>query len=208
MLKKCLLEYWINSNLIKDKALLKAFEKINRENFVLPEYKSQAYNDIPLPIGYNATISQPITIMIMLQALEIKPNSKILEIGTGSGYTAALMSKIAYKGKIFSIDIIPELIEFARNNLKKENIKNIKLVCKDGSQGLKSESPFNRIIINAACKEIPKTLLLQLKNKGILIAPIGKYSQKMIKFTKINNKFKEEYLGDFIFVELKNNSKY
>lgn len=200
--KQELIDYWKNKNIITNENILKAFQEVKRENFVLLEYKDSAYEDVPLPIGHESTISQPTTIMIMLQALEIKENQKILEVGTGSGYTAALISRINTKGKIYSIDIIPEVIEFAKNNLK--NIENIELFCKDGKQGLKEFAPFDRILINAACKEIPKELISQLKVNGILVAPIGpEYQQKMIKITKEKDKLKEEYLGDFVFVKLK-----
>lgn len=203
--KENLISSWIKSGLVRDYNLIKAFKEIKRENFVLPEYRESAYEDIALPIGKDSTISQPSTIMIMLQALELKPHLKVLEVGTGSGYTASIMSKIVgEKENIYSIDIAPELIDFAKNNLEKENIKNVKLFCRDGSKGLKEYSPFDRILMNTACKEIPKELIKQLKINGILIAPIGsEYSQKMIKFTKGKNKLKEEYLGDFVFVKLK-----
>lgn len=202
--KQELIDYWKNKNIITNENILKAFQDVKRENFVLKEYEEGAYEDVPLPIGYESTISQPTTIMIMLQALDIKENQKVLEIGTGSGYTAALISKINKKGKIYSIDIIPEVIEIAKKNIEKENIKNIKLFCKDGKNGLKEFAPFDRILVNAACKEIPKELISQLKINGILVAPIGpEYQQKMIKITKEKDKLNEEYLGDFVFVKMK-----
>lgn len=202
--KEDLINQWKSSGLIKNERLLKSFQEVKREDFVLPKYKESSYEDIALPIGYESTISQPSTIMIMLQALELKPNLKVLEIGTGSGYTAALMSKIIWKKRyIFSIDIIPELVRFAKDNLKKEKIKNVKLFCRNGKKGLKEHSPFDRILVNAACKETPKELIKQLKINGILVAPIGsEHHQKMIKFTKEKNKLKEECLGDFVFVKL------
>ncbi len=196
------MEYWTKSGLVKDKNLLKAFEKIRRENFVSPKHKEASYEDIALPLGFGSTISQPSTIMIMLQALELKKGLKVLEIGTGSGYTAALISEIT-KTTVYSIEIVSELVEIAENNLKKEKIKNVEFFCVDGSKGLKEFAPYDRILVNAACKEIPKELLKQLKVKGIMVAPIGKeHSQKMIKFTKEKNKIKEEYLGEFVFVSM------
>ena len=202
--KQDLINNWKNSKLIKDEKLLRAFQEIKRENFVLPEYKNNAYEDIALPIGHESTISQPSTIMIMLQALELKEDDKVLEIGAGSGYTAALISKIVTRGKIYSLDIIPEIIEFAKNNLENEKIKTIQLFCRDGKKGLKEFSPYNKILVNAACKETPKNLIKQLKVNGIMVAPIGhEYKQKMMKFTKEKDGLKEEYLGDFVFVKLK-----
>ncbi len=205
MNKKELVAHWLDSGLVSDNKLIEAFLKINRENFVTEEYKKNAYEDIALPIGYGSTISQPSTIVIMLQALELKPDQKVLEVGTGSGYTAALISKmIEPNGKIYSIDIVPELIEFAKENLKKESIDDVKIFERDGKKGLKENAPFDRILVNAACEEIPKELINQLKTNGILVAPIGPmYNQKMIKLTKEENKLKEEYLGDFVFVKLR-----
>ncbi len=203
--KESLIKYWNKTGLIHDVKLINAFKEVKREKFVLLEYKDKAYDDIALPIGYGSTISQPSTIMIMLQALEIKPDNKILEIGTGSGYTAALMSKIiSNKGKIYGLDIVPEIIEFAERNLTEEKIKNVELFCEDGSKGLKKYAPYDRILVNAAAKDTPKELINQLKINGILVIPIGsEHHQKMIKFTKEKNKLKEEYLGDFVFVKLK-----
>lgn len=205
MTKESILEFWNRTGLVTNTKLIEAFKEINRESFVPPEQKDYAYSDIALPIGYESTISQPTTIMIMLQSLELKPNQKVLEIGTGSGYTASLMSKIIEpKGKIYTIDIVPELIEFAKNNLKKENIKNVELFCRNGKEGLNEKAPFDRILVNAASKEIPQELIKQLKINGILVIPIGPdYGQKMVKFTKEKTRLREEYLGDFLFVKLK-----
>ncbi len=202
--KNYLVKHWEYSGLTKNKKLLSAFKKIKRENFVLPEHKEIAYDDIALPLGYDSTISQPSTIIAMLEALDLKEGLKVLEIGTGSGYTAAIISKIiGKKGDIFSIDIIPQITEMAKKNLAKEKIKNIRLFCNDGSKGLKKYAPYDRILVNAASAEIPKELLKQLKVKGIMVAPLGKeHSQKMIKFTKEKNKIKKEYLGEFVFVSM------
>src|SRR3989344_1820545 len=186
--KEQLIRYWKKSGLVKNKKLIKSFRRIKRENFVLPEYKNKAYEDIALPLRHSSTISQPSTIMIMLEALELKKGLKVLEIGIGSGYTASLIAEITEK-KVYSIDIVPELIKTAENNIKKEKIKNIRLFCRDGSKGLKKFSPYDRIIVNAGSKEIPKELIKQLKTNGMMVVPIGsEHSQKMIKFTKEKNK--------------------
>ena len=183
-----------------EKQLIKAFKQVKRENFVLKQYKEQAYQDIPLPILKNQTISQPSTVMLMTNALDLQKNNKILEIGSGSGYQSAILSKLAKK--IYTIEIIPELTKLATKNLK--DYKNVKVIQGDGSLGYAKEKPYNRIIVTAACPSIPYELIDQLKPNGILIAPIGtQYQQKMIKITKTKDKIKEEYLGDFIFVKLK-----
>ena len=203
-MKNNLIDYWLNSGIITNKKVIDSFKKIPREDFVLKEFYDQAYSDQALPLIKEQTISQPTTVMIMTQALEPKPGQKILEIGTGSGYQAALLSNIVgKKGKIYTIERIPELVKLAKTNIKKLKIKNIEIIRGDGSKGYQKEAPFERIIVTAACKEIPKILITQLTDKGILIAPVGPtYSQKMIKLKKKKDKIKTETLGDFVFVPL------
>ncbi|HLC86535.1 MAG TPA: protein-L-isoaspartate(D-aspartate) O-methyltransferase [Candidatus Nanoarchaeia archaeon] len=185
--------------------IIQAFKSINRENFVPEELKSQAYYDIPLPLKEGATISQPTTVLLMLQYLEINKGNKILEIGSGSGYNAALISKlVGQKGKIVSVEIDEGLVDFAKNNLKKENIRNVKVVLGDGSKGYIKESPFDRIIVTAAVQEVPEALMKQLKLNGILLAPVGStLSQELIKFRKLKKEIEVEYLGTFSFVPLR-----
>ncbi len=204
--KKRLIEYWLKNRVVKDKRFIEAFKKIRRENFILEEYKEEAYVDYPLPILEGQTISQPTTIAIMTQALELKKGHKVLEIGTGSGYQAAIISVIVgNKGKVITTEIKKSLVDFAKKNLKKAGIKNVKIIHSDGSSGYEREAPYDAIIVTAACPEIPKKLLEQLKIGGILVAPVGSiFLQKMLKVKKIGkNKFKIEDLGEFRFVPLK-----
>ncbi len=201
MQKQTLIKHWKDQGLFQEK-YLEAFKKIKRENFILKNYEHEAYEDIPLPIGFNQTISQPSTVMIMTIALEPEIDSKILEIGTGSGYQAALLSVLSPKGKIFTTEIIPELAEFAKLNLK--NYKNVTVLNIDGSKGYEEEASYDRVIFTAAVPKIENFILDQLKDPGILIAPIGdKISQEMIKITKKDLQLKKENLGYFIFVPLK-----
>lgn len=204
-MKQSLIDYWINTKTITDKRVINAFKKIQRENFLPKNLKKYAYEDKPIPILKKQTISQPTTVMIMTQALEVKPGNKILEIGSGSGYQSALLSiLVGKKGKIFTIEIIPELVKFTKENLKKSRITNIDVIGGDGSKGYKKQAPYDRIIITAACPQIPKPLIEQLKIDGILVAPIGSiYPQKMLKIIKKKNKLITQNLGDFIFVPLK-----
>ncbi len=202
-MKENLINYWKKTKLITDKRVLAAFEKIEREDFVLDEYKKQAYEDVPLPIKADQTISQPTTIMIMTQALELKKGDKVLEIGAGSGYQAALIAEIVKPSIVYTIEFLSELALFARNNLEKAGIKNVKVICADGSKGYEKEKPYSKIIVTAACPKVPKPLLEQLKDGGILVAPVGSlYGQKMLKISK-NDELKVEDLGEFIFVKLK-----
>src|SRR3989344_4316909 len=199
MSKKDLIDNWKNSGLIINKKLLNAFNKVNRENFVLNN--KEAYYDIALPILNKQTISQPSTIMIMLQALELKEDDKVLEIGTGSGYNLALICKIVKK-IVYSVEVNKELIDFAEKNLKKEKIKNFKIFHENGFFGLKKYAPFDKIIVTAAPIEIPVELIKQLKINGIMIIPVGKYTQKMLRVIKRKNGLEKKDLGEFVFVPM------
>jgi|SRR3989344_1202424 len=204
MSKQDLINFWKDSGLITDERLLDAFKKVRREYFVLN--KNESYDDRALPILCRQTISQPSTIMIMLQALELKKDDKVLEVGTGSGFNLALMCKIV-KGIVYSLEIHKELIEFAEKNLKKARIRNYKIFHRNGYFGLREYAPFDKIIITAAPKEIPIELINQLKENGIMIAPVGEYSQKMLKITKRDDKIIKQDLGDFIFVPMVKDNK-
>lgn len=203
--KRKLIDYWTSSEIVKDKRLIKAFEKIPREKFVKKEHIDEAYGDYPLSIGEGQTISQPTTVVLMTEALELKEGDKVLEIGAGSGYQAAIIANIVgQKGKVISTEIVPELVEFAQENIKRLKIKNIKVVKHDGSKGYKKEAPYDKIIVTAGCPEIPKPLIKQLKENGIIVAPVSNLNdQIMIKARKKGNKLIEEKLGYFMFVPLK-----
>src|SRR3989344_820315 len=200
MQKSQLLQQWREQSIIEDEKILKAFSEIKREDFIPKEYQHQAYEDSPLPLGHGATISQPTTIMLMLQALDIKPCNKILEIGTGSGYNTALLAELTgKKGKVITIEFVKELAESAAKKL--QPYKNVKVIYADGKYGYQKEAPYHRIIATAACQEIPEALLKQLRLNGILVIPIGPYhNQEVIKLTKGKGELKRESLGSFVFV--------
>src|SRR3989344_1192416 len=185
------------------KQILSAFEKIKREDFIPENLKERAYEDAALPLEFGQTISQPYTIATMLSLLELKPGFKVLEIGSGCGYVLALISKIVGKnGKVFGIEIIKSLFDSSRKNLK--NYENVKIYAGDGKSGLSKYAPFDRILISAASDKIPKKLIGQLKEKGIIVAPLGnRYEQSLMAFEKINRglQLKKEIPG-FIFVPL------
>ena len=209
--KKRLIDYWQSSGIIKDKRVIEAFKAIPREKFIPEEHVKEAYGDYPLSIGKGQTISQPTTIMLMTEALELKEGDKVLEVGAGSGYQAAIIAKmVGSKGKVIATEIIPELAKSAQKNIKKLKIKNVKIVNHDGSQGYKKQSPYGRIIVTAACPKVPPPLLKQLKDNGILVAPVGPVflGQSMLRIRKIRNEFEEENLGSFAFVPLKGKYGY
>lgn len=199
-MKERLIKYWLKLGI--DKKVISAFKKVPREEFVLKKYKKETYEDIALPIKAGQTISQPTTVIFMLNALELKKGMKVLEVGAGSGYNAALISCIVKNGFVYTTEIIKELVRFARDNLKK--YKNVKVLNVDGSKGYSKEKPYDRIIITAGCPEIPKVLVEQLKENGIIVAPVGDvHVQKLIKCRKVKGKLVCEDLGDFRFVPLR-----
>lgn len=183
------------------KNILDAFSEVERENFIPKNLREQAYEDTALPIGKNQTISQPYTISVMLSLAKLKKGEKVLEIGSGCGYVLALVSKIVgSKGKVFGVEIIKELFELSKENLRKYN--NIEVYNRNGFFGLKEKAGFDKILISAAIEKIPKFLVEQLENNGIIVSPIKKaYGQSIISFKKIKNelKIKKEIPG-FIFV--------
>ena len=199
-----LIKFWRDNFGFRD-IELKAFKEINREDFIPEELKNAAYQDMPLPLVRGKTISQPTTVMIMTHALELEPSEKVFEIGTGSGYQAAIIAKIVEpKGKVITTEVVPELISFARQNLRRAKISNVLVYEDDGSNGMQSEAPFDKIIITAACKEFPKPLLEQLKPEGIIVGPVGnKYEQEMVRGIKDKSGHLElEFLGPFLFTPM------
>jgi len=181
---------------------MNAFSKVPREKFIPEKLKPRAYEDTALPIGQGQTISQPYTIAMMLSLLELKREQKVLEIGSGCGYVLALLSEIVgKKGEVFGIEIIKELAENSKRNLGV--YKNIKVYNKNGADGLEEHAPFNRILISAATEKIPDKILHQLKDKGILVAPVGVFgieqSLTAIQRTGKNFTIKEKIPG-FVFV--------
>ena len=182
-----------------------AFSKVNREEFIPEFLRNAAYQDTPLPLLRGKTISQPTTVMIMTHALELQPDEKVFEVGTGSGYQSAIIASIVgQKGKVITTEVVPELVSFARQNLKKAGITNVSVYEEDGSSGMQSESPFDKIIITAACKEFPKPLVKQLKPEGIIVGPVGNQNeQEMVRGIKDKNGHLElEFLGPFLFTPM------
>ena len=189
---------------IYDKNVLRAMEKIRRDLFVPSSYKESSYEDRPLPLIKNQTISQPYTVAYMLQELELKEGLKVLEIGAGSGYNAALIAEIVKPGRLYTIEIVKELVKLAKDNLKKAKINNVRIIEGDGSKGYEKEAKYDRIVFTASAPEIPKPLKDQLKDNGIILGPVGgDYGQSMIKCKKSKKEFVCQNLGGFIFVPLK-----
>ena len=194
----------LRSRGITDERVLKAMEKIPRHLFVDEGLQDQAYNDNPLPIGENQTISQPFMVALMTSALELKGREKVLELGTGSGYQTAILAEIA--DQVFSIERIAFLASRARKVLDSLNYFNVAIRVGDGSYGWKEESPFDGIIVTAGAPDIPKPLLEQLRIGGRLVIPVGdRYTQTLMRITRLSQDLKElkqEDLGACRFVSL------
>ena len=193
----------IRSYGLDNKSILDAMARVPRHEFVPYELQDMAYDDGPLPIGRNQTISQPYTVALMLDALELKDGQKVLEIGAGSGWNAALLQElVGRQGRVYAVEIIEELALEARENLKKVG-SGARIIVGDGSIGLKKHAPYDRIIVTSACPEIPAPLVEQLADGGIIVAPVGRLFQTMIKGIKSGQGLKTESLGSFRFVPLK-----
>lgn len=185
---------------IKDQDILGALSKVRRENFVLNEYYERAYDDSALPILDGQTISQPFTVCLMLELLEIKKGLKVLEIGTGSGYLTTLLFELGLE--VFSIERSQILFESANKMLKSLNI-NANLKLGDGTEGWIEQAPYDRVIISAASPIFPDYLSNQLNDGAIIVCPVGdKNSQTMIKGIFRNNRFDLSKHDDFRFVPL------
>lgn len=170
----------IAANGIDDEAILNAFILFPRELFVAEELVQKAYDDCPLPIGYGQTISQPFIVAFMLKMLDVKPEHKVLEIGAGSGYQAALLSALAQH--VTAIELIPELYNIAKERLQQLNITNATIINGDGYLGWEENAPYDRIIVAAAAPFVPNALLSQLSPNGKMIIPVGKHMQtQMLK---------------------------
>jgi protein-L-isoaspartate(D-aspartate) O-methyltransferase len=186
---------------IKEPKVLSAFRKVPRHLFVSEALRDQAYGDYPLPIGEQQTISQPYIVAEMTQALELGKDDRVLEIGTGSGYQAAILSQIVYR--VYSIERIRSLYLKARSLFDKLQYHNIVTKYADGTKGWQEESPFDAIIVTAGAPEIPDVLVKQLVEGGRLVVPVGnQHTQELIKIYRDKKKIQQSNLGGCRFVKL------
>lgn len=192
---------------ITDSKVIKAMRRVPRHLFVPDNYSSEAYGDYPLPIGYGQTISQPYIVAYMTEAVVPSAGKKALEIGTGSGYQAAVMAEIV--DSVFTIEIVPELAAASAGIFQKLGYKNIIGRSGDGYNGWLGHSPFDIIIVTAAATEIPKPLIDQLAENGRMIIPVGNPGsvQELILLTKKNNRIQKTNLAPVRFVPLTRKAK-
>jgi protein-L-isoaspartate(D-aspartate) O-methyltransferase len=180
--RRRMVERQIRDRGIKNQAVLEAMMKVPRHRFVTAEYVTSAYEDHPLPIGQGQTISQPYIVAYMTEAAEISDNEKVLEIGTGSGYQAAILGELAKE--VYTIEIIPELAERARRTLGDLGYKNVHVKTGNGYEGWAEYAPYDGIVVTAAPDEVPKALIDQLAMNGKMVIPVGAWNQEMMIITK------------------------
>lgn len=187
---------------VKDSAVLQAVLTVKRHEFIPAAQADNAYDDRPLPIGYGQTISQPYIVAYMTEAIQLQPHFKVLEIGTGSGYQAAILSKIVKE--VYTIEIIPELGNTAANHLKKTGFTNVRTKVADGYNGWPEHAPFDAIVVTAAAEYVPPPLLKQLKEGGKMVIPVGSpfMTQMLMLVEKKGNKTKTRSLLPVAFVPL------
>ncbi len=191
---------------IDDQRVLNAMRKVERHLFVPPDQTSKAYGDYPLPIGFGQTISQPFIVAFMTNALDIAPGSKVLEIGTGSGYQAAILAELC--DSVFTVEIIPGLAEKARNLLTVLGYRNIRVKIGDGYQGWAQHAPYQAIIVTCSPTHIPVPLVDQLDEGGKLIIPVGeRYEQELVILIKKEGRLKQQAVLPVRFVPMINQNQ-
>ena len=189
---------------IADEKILEAMMRIPRHAFLDSSFEEYAYQDRPFPIGKDQTISQPTTVAFQTQLLEVQKNDRVMEVGTGSGYQAALLSELG--ARVYTIERYKSLKEKAEKNLKKLGYHGINLFYGDGYKGLPAYAPFHKILVTAAAPELPDTFFAQLTDGGILVIPYGRGQvQVMKRFIKQGNEIIEENHGNFAFVPMLRN---
>lgn len=211
--KKNLADYLQKNGVIQNPGIIEAFKRIDRANFVRPNLKGEACGDYPLSIGFGQTISQPTTVAFMLELLEPKESDRILDLGSGSGWTTALLAYIISHGKtadskskngyVYGVEKISELVKFGQENLINYPQLPADIRQAGGELGLPQKAPFDKILVSASAEKLPEKLINQLKIGGVMIVPIHNSIYKIIKTSK-DQFTKQEYPG-FVFVPLTNN---
>jgi len=200
VMREKMVETQIKARGVKDPRVLSALFKVERHRFVPEEYLNSAYADQPLPIGEGQTISQPYIVALMTELLELKGDEKVLEIGTGSGYQAAILAELAKE--VYTIEIIESLASMTKNRLSQLGYQNVNVKAGDGYLGWPEVGPFDGIIITCAPDHIPKPLIEQLKEGGRMVVPVGAYSQELKKIVKRSGKIVTTDVIPVVFVPM------
>ncbi len=199
--RRQMVDYQLRRRGIGDQRVLAAMATIPREEFVPPEMKSAAYDDGALPIGCDQTISQPVVVAFMAEAMKISPTDKVLEIGTGSGYGAAVLSQLA--AEVHTVERIAALADRSRETLRRLGYLNVYVHLSDGTLGLAAHAPYDAISVTAGAREVPQPLLDQLADGGRLVIPVGPlHSQQMQRITRRGDRYETEDFGAYAFVPL------
>lgn len=208
-----LIERLIREGYLASTAAIRAFKRVPRNRFLPDAVRSNAYLDAPLPIGYRQTISAPHMVAMMAEALDLHVGLRVLEVGAGSGYHAAILAEMVAPehatapGHVYTLELVPELASFARDNLRATGYGGTtSVIHSDGSVGYETEAPYDRILVTAAAPRVPAALLAQLKPGGILLIPVGhRYSyQELLKISKeVDGPLVRESLGGVVFVPLR-----
>lgn len=189
---------------LRDPRVAEAMKKVQRHLFVPEDLWEYAYEDSPLPVGEEQTISAPHMVAIMCDFLELREDHKVLEVGAGTGYHACLVAEVVKRGFVYSIERIENLAERARNNIKKAGCARVKVILGDGTKGYEEAAPYDRIFVTAGAPDIPEPLIRQLKVGGRLLIPVGsRHMQELIQVDKITEeKIEKKRLGGCAFVPL------
>ncbi len=185
---------------ITDRRVLEAMRRVPRHEFVPADVAARAYEDFPLPIGFGQTISQPYVVAYMTEVLQVAPKSRVLEIGTGSGYQAAVLADLG--AVVFSIEIVPQLAERAGRTLARLGYSNVQVRAGDGYRGWPDAAPFDRIIVTAAPDHIPQPLIDQLAVGGRMVLPVGDFWQRITVVTKTRRGIVQQKTMDVVFVPM------
>jgi protein-L-isoaspartate(D-aspartate) O-methyltransferase len=194
-LRRRMVEFQLRDRSITDPRVLDVMLRVPRHEFAPEPYRNQAYEDHPLPIGEGQTISQPLIVALMLEALALKPSDKVLEVGTGSGYVAALLAELA--AQVISIERHATLADEARELLARLGFANVKVITGDGSQGFPPDAPYDAILVSAAAAELPPALLAQLGEGGRMIIPVGRGDSQQLQLILIQNGQPRTVLREF-----------
>ena len=199
---EAMLQMLVDEGYLKNPAHLEAFRKIKRADFLPADAEIEAGINAPLPIGEGQTISQPLTVAFMLDLLDPQPGQEILDVGSGSGWTTAMLAHlVGPKGKVYGLARLSGLYEFGKRNIAKYTFSNVELVCRDGSLGLPQRAPFDRIQVAAAAREIPKPLLEQLAVGGRMVIPTQKDDLRLV-IRKSAKNYETKIFPGFVFVPL------